>query len=220
MFNFTNDGKMAKLYIYGTIGGFYDGVTKKEVAEALDEFDGEDIEVHIDSPGGDVYEGFAIASNLASYSGKKTCIIDGLAASAASYIALMCNEIQMQEYAQFMIHNAWTYTYGNANELECVIERLRSLDENIATVISKRTLLTLEEAKEKMSAETWLSASEAEELGFCDSVLETEERLAAFIPEILLAKFKNAPEEVKKSHAENKVKEPEKRLLGNRLFTV
>lgn len=211
MFNIKNEGQKASVYLYGTIGRDYwsedDENTAKDFAKTLDELSPLPLDIHIDSLGGDVYEAFAIASAIERYEGMTTTYIDGVAASAASYIAVMSNRVVMNDFSQFMIHCAWTYARGNSKDFLNTAERLEAMDSTIAGLLSARSGLTNEEVLEAMEAETWYSARAAKEVGFCDEVIETQERTAASLDHLLM----------QKSHEENKVEPKAKRLelVGN-----
>lgn len=200
MFEIRDEAEVAKIYIYGTIGEDFwnpeDANRAKQLRQTLDELAPKPLEIHIDSGGGDVYEGFAIAGAIQNYPGKTVTHVDGMAASAASYIALMSDRVVMTEYAFFMIHNAWTLTMGNRDELRDTAARLEGIDEVIAAIIEKRSSLSLDEVREAMSAETWYSGTEALEAGMCDEVIETEERVAARIDARMAKRFNRVPESV------------------------
>ena len=200
MFAFKDEATRATLYIYGTIGADFwdedDSNRAKDFAKTLDELSPKPLDIRIDSAGGDVYEGFAIASAIQRYEGETHVYIDGMAASAASYIALMADYVTMNDYAVLMIHNAWTVTAGNRHELLDMAARLESLDATIAGVIAARSALTLEEVREAMDAETWYTADDALAAGMVNEVIETEQRIAASIDRSMAAHFLNIPETV------------------------
>lgn len=215
MFKIKNEAGRNTLYIYGTIGedywSSYDENRAKDIAQTLDDLSPAPLDIHIDSSGGDVYEGFAIASAIQRYEGETCAYIDGMAASAASYIALMADRVVMNSYAFFMIHNAWSLTIGNRDELRETADRLEQIDEAIASIIEARTFMSLEEVKDAMTAETWYSGEEALAVGMCDEVIETEERIAACIDKRIANRFKNTPKNVAVSEAneDSEVKEVE-----------
>lgn len=200
MFKIKNEAECAVIYIYGTIGADFwnddDSNTAKDFAKKLDELEPKPLNIRIDSGGGDVYEGFAIASAIQRYEGHTHVFIDGMAASAASYIALMADEVSMNDFSMIMIHNAWTFAVGNRDELRDTAARLEALDDTIAGIISSRSGLSIEETRGAMCAETWYTADEAREAGMCDEVIETEQRIAASIDQRLLCHFKNVPENI------------------------
>lgn len=200
MFKIKDEPTRATVYIYGTIGADMfddaDSNRAKSFAKLLDRLSPKPLDIRIDSAGGDVYEGFAIASAIQRYEGETHVYIDGMAASAASYIALMGDSITMNDYAMFMIHNAWTMAVGNRDELREVADRLESIDGTIAGIISARTGMELDAVKGAMSAETWYGASDALAAGMCDEVIETEQRIAASVDRAMAAHFKNIPQAV------------------------
>lgn len=232
MFQVKNDAhaQRATVYLYGTIGlDFWDedsSNTAKSFAATLDELSPKPLDIRIDSCGGDVYEGFAIASAIQRYAGETTAYVDGIAASAASYIAVMADRVVMSDFAQLMIHDAWTYTGGNAAELLVAAERLEAVDASIAGIIASRSGMDVEDVRAAMDAETWYDAEAAVEAGLADEVIETGQRVAACIDRAILARFKHVPEGIggedeTKSHAANTMQQDEGGrllVLGNRVY--
>lgn len=197
MFKFKDEGEKATIYIYGTIGEDWnedDENRAKQFAQTLAELSPKPLDIRIDSTGGDVYEGFAIASAIQRYEGFTHAFIDGIAASAASYIALMADRVTMNDYAMLMIHNAWTIAIGNRNELRELADRLEFIDGSIARIIEARSALTLDEVTAAMDAETWFSGEDALEAGMADEVIETGQRIAASLDREIAAHFKNIPD--------------------------
>lgn len=223
MFQIKNETEKATVYLYGTIGEDFwspeDSNTAKQFSQLLDEMGGKPLDIRIDSCGGDVYEGFAIASAIQRYEGQTTAYVDGIAASAASYIALMADKVVMTQYAQLMIHDASTYAWGNAEDLRGVIDRLENVDATIAGIIAARSGMEVEDVRKAMDAETWYSGDAAVECGLADEVVKTEQRTAACIDELLMSRYKHAPK-IEKSHAANTIPTAEKRfaLLGNKVY--
>lgn len=210
MLRIVNETERASIYLYGTIGEDFwgDGNSAKDFAERLDGFGGKPLDIHIDSPGGDVYEGFAMCSAIQRYQGDTTAHVEGMAASAASYVAAVCDVVKIYEYAFFMIHNAWTCAYGNATALLDVAERLEGIDETIAAIYSKRTGLPGDDIAQMMAAETWFTADEALAAGFATEVVETEERVAAAIDPAIARLFAHLPDTVRVSAANADGTEP------------
>ena len=223
MFQIKNEAEKATVYLYGTIGEDFwspeDSNTAKQFSQTLDEMGGKPLDIRIDSCGGDVYEGFAIASAIQRYEGQTTAYVDGIAASAASYIALMADKVVMTQYAQLMIHDASTYAWGNAESLRGVIERLENVDATIAGIIAARSGMEVDDVRKAMGAETWYSGDSAVECGLADEVVKTEQRTAACIDELLMSRYKHAPK-IEKSHDANTIPTAEKRvaLLGNKVY--
>lgn len=138
----------------------------------------EDIEVTINSPGGSVFSGSEIYTALKSHKGKVTAKVVGVAASAASFIAMAANEIIMSPTSQMMIHRGSTYAAGNKNDFEHVADFLSGIDESIATAYQIKTKLAVKDLLDMMTKETWLNAQKAKELGFADSIMFEDEILA------------------------------------------
>lgn len=130
----------------------------------------EDITLEINSYGGDVFLGIDIMNTLRSHQGKVTVIITGIAASAASIIAMGADEIQMFSNTQLMIHNAWTFAAGNAKELRKVADDLESIGESVLASYTHR--VDADTVKELLDEETYMSASKAKEYGFIDEIVD------------------------------------------------
>ncbi|HFG4550557.1 TPA: head maturation protease, ClpP-related [Acinetobacter baumannii] len=164
--------------IYDPIGYDYwtdSGVTAKRISAALRSMGSEtDVVVNINSPGGDVFEGLAIYNLLRAHKGKVTVRVIGLAASAASFIAMAADEIQIARAGFFMIHNAWTVTWGNRHDLLDTAELLGQIDETIADIYHIRTGLDATELGKMMDAESWINGKNSVENGFADSLLDSD----------------------------------------------
>ena len=188
--------------IYDPIGYDYwddSGVTAKRIGAALRSLDGADVVVNINSPGGDVFEGLAIYNLLREYKGHVTVRVLGVAASAASFIAMAADEIQIARAGFFMIHNAWTGLWGNRNDLRETADFLEQIDDTIADIYHVRSGLSMDELKADMDKERWINGRDAIDSGFADAFLPsdvvvedtknfTKEKVAAHKADILLAK--------------------------------
>lgn len=188
--------------IYDPIGYDYwddSGVTAKRISAALRSLDGADVVVNINSPGGDVFEGLAIYNLLREYKGHVTVRVLGVAASAASFIAMAADEIQIARAGFFMIHNAWTGLWGNRNDLRETADFLEQIDFTIADIYHVRSGLSMDELKADMDKERWINGRDAIDSGFADAFLPsdvvvedtknfTKEKVAAHKADILLAK--------------------------------
>ncbi|MFK3741430.1 head maturation protease, ClpP-related [Massilia sp. TN1-12] len=164
-----NQGE-ASLYIYDVIDPYW-GVGAVQVIDAITQAGNADVlHVYINSPGGDVFEGRAIMAALARFQGKTIAHIDSLCASAATSIALACNEVEMSEGAFFMIHNASCLAWGDKSELREQADVLQKIEGAIVADYIAKTGKTEEEIVSWMDAETWFSASEALDNGFVDRV--------------------------------------------------
>lgn len=163
--------------IYSTIGEYGDGsgMTPKIVSAVLRKAEGKDITVNINSPGGDFFDGLAIHSLLSEYEGNVKVRILGLAASAASVVALAGDEIEIAESGFFMIHNAWTVAMGNKHDMRDVQTRLQKFDESMANLYAKKTGIDTKAISKMMDAETWLNADNSLELKFADALMGGED---------------------------------------------
>ena len=149
---------------------FDDDITPKQFKSELINSEG-DIVVWLNSPGGDVFAASQIYNMLKEYNGKVTVKIDGIAASAASVIAMAGSEILMSPVAMMMIHNPATVIYGEASDLQSGIDMLSEVKESIINAYEQKTSLPRNKISKMMDAETWFSAQKAVELGFADKVL-------------------------------------------------
>ena len=169
----TGNG-VASLRLYDPIdswGGYW-GVSAKEFVAALDELpeDTTEIRLLINSPGGEVWEGLAILNALRAHPAKVTAVVEGIAASAASFVATGVDELVMMPNAELMIHRAWGLCVGNANDMTKMSADLGHEDRNIAAIYAKKSGGTADEWLTAMSAETWYSGEEAVTAGLADRV--------------------------------------------------
>jgi len=159
--------------IYDDIGYDYwdgSGFTAKRCAAALRAIGNNPVTVEINSPGGDVFEGLAIYNLLREHPAKVTVKVMGLAASAASIIAMVGDEIVMGAGSFMMIHNAWVCACGNQNDLRAVVEKLEPIDAALADIYAARTGIDQDEIMSLLAAETWLNARDAVEQSFANTV--------------------------------------------------
>lgn len=161
--------------IYDAIGESWDGsgVTAKRIGAALRAIgSGKDVTVNVNSPGGDFFEGVAIYNLLRQHQGKVTVRVMGLAASAASVIAMAGDEILMGDGAFIMVHNAWAVAIGNRHDMRDAADRLEPFDAAMANVYAARAGISVDEAAALMDKETWIGATQAIEDGFADGLLD------------------------------------------------
>lgn len=171
--NFTEDDSGRTLRIEGQISDetwFGDEVTPQLFKNDLHAGKG-DITLWINSPGGDVFAAAQIYNMLMDYKGNVNVIIDGLAASAASVIAMAGTTVTMSPVAMMMIHNPWTIVQGEAKDMAKVIEMLGEIKESIINAYELRTGLSRAKLSHLMDSESWFNAKKAVELGFADTVL-------------------------------------------------
>lgn len=165
-----NEAGSSELYLEGVIASeswYDDEFSPKQFREELDKHQGA-ITVRINSPGGDVFAGMQIYNMLKDRNGDVTVIVDALAASAASFIAMAGDKIVMNTGSMMMIHKASTIAWGNEDEMQEVIEMLRKTDDSIVSVYAARTGKSTDEIKQLLKDETWMTADEAVEMGFAD----------------------------------------------------
>jgi len=160
----------ATLYVYDVIDAYW-GVAAADVAKAIAAL-GSDVTLHvrINSPGGDVFEGRAIAAAIQQHAGATIAHVDGLAASAATTVANACDTVQIVEGGFYMIHNAWSIVLGNKNDMRSVADLLDKVDAALVADYAKRTGATAEQIAAWMDAETWFTAQEAVDAGFATAI--------------------------------------------------
>jgi len=165
----------AELLIYEQIG--YDwwadgGMTATRFAEELKSIAGVDsLTVRINSPGGDVWDGMSIYNQLVTFGPQVNVIVDGIAASIASLVAMAGDHVQASEVSQLMIHDAWTGLYGNEQELRDMADVLAKIDQQIADTFAARSGRPAAEFRNLMNKDTYLTAEEAKTLGIVDEVI-------------------------------------------------
>jgi ATP-dependent Clp endopeptidase proteolytic subunit ClpP len=167
--NGTEVGAPTQVHIYDEIGFW--GVTASEFVGELMKSEG-DIEMHLNSPGGDIFDGVAIYNALKQRSGLVKVIVDGLAASAASFIAQAATEgmLFMAPHSQMMIHDGFAMAIGNAADLRETAELLDKTSDNIASIYAERSGRDADYWRERMRAETWYSDQEAVDAGLADGI--------------------------------------------------
>ena len=163
--------------MYDMIGsdGWSDGVTAKRIGAALRSIGSRDVTVSINSPGGDFFEGLAIYNLLREHPHKITVKVVGLAASAASVIAMAGDEIQVAKSGFLMVHNAWSVVIGNRHDLREAATVLDQFDASMADLYSAAAGITKEEAAALMDAETWMGGQAAVDAGFATALLSADE---------------------------------------------
>lgn len=172
-------GEKAALYIYDEIG--YWGDTAASLVDQLGKVDADEIDVHISSPGGDIFDGLAIYQALKSHKAKVTVKVDGLAASIASVIAMAGDTVVIAPKASMMIHDGWTMAVGNAAELRKTADLLDKQSAVIASVYADRSNRDANFWRDQMREETWYTAQEALDAGLVDEI-EGQEKKAADEP--------------------------------------
>lgn len=201
-----------------------DEVTPIELKEWLGIVKNKNLNIYINSSGGNVFAGLAIYHMLKRHEGKKTVYVDGIAASIASIIAMAGDEIHIPKNAYLMIHRSWICTTGNKNDLLDTIAMLEKTDLNMADIYHEKSIegITTEKILELMDNETWLTGNEAQ--NYFNIIVDGENKAVAClaglnindkVPEILKAKL-NKVEEVQNKESKKRI-ELEKAKLELRL---
>ncbi len=173
----TSENEPRSLYLYGSVAEeswWEDDVTPQMFRDELFADDG-DIVLWINSPGGDCVAASQIYTMLMEYKGNVTVKIDGIAASAASVIAMAGTEVLMAPTAVMMIHNPLTIAIGDSAEMQKAIDLLDEVKESIINAYEIKTGLSRAKISHLMDAETWMSANTAIEKGFADGMLYTSD---------------------------------------------
>jgi ATP-dependent Clp protease protease subunit len=180
----------AEITLYGDIGPSFwgDSITATQFDKIIKDLSPSinQINLRINSPGGDVFEGITMYNRLKQHKAKVTTYVDGIAGSIASIIALAGDEIVMGEGSMFFIHKPWTFAMGNAQELEETINRLDDVEEQLVGIYQRKTKLDRAEIKKMMAENTWLDAGQSLDKNFATKILEGSESLA------IAASLKNA----------------------------
>jgi ATP-dependent protease ClpP protease subunit len=191
--NVVRNAAEASLYIYDVIDPYW-GVSAVQVIDAVTQAgDAEVLHVYINSPGGDVFEGRAIMAALSRFQGKTIAHIDSLCASAATGIALACNEVEMSDGAFFMIHNASCVAWGDKSDLRETADLLQKVEGSIIADYVAKTGKPEADIVAWMDAETWFTAAEALENGFVDRLAQAPADKAKASNVWNLSAFSKAP---------------------------
>lgn len=188
-----------QINISGEISEGYNGFNGLKYR--MDEANGEDIELIINSGGGSVTEGMAMADYIANYPKEVMTTGIGLVASIATVVLLAGKKVRMTENSFMMIHRAWSYSVGNADELEATAELLDKMDEKLLDIYEKAVykrkgeeMNMRKKIRKMMAAETWMTAQEAKDFGFIDEIVESGEKNIDLLPlQTSLNKFQNVP---------------------------
>lgn len=186
----------ATLYVYGTIGGWdFNGeaVTANKMVKAiagLKATPDSTLHMRFNSPGGDVFEARAIKTAIEQFPGKTIAHVDALAASAASFMMLGADEVEISPGAFVMIHNPWGVGVGNSAEMRRTADLLDGIRDVIAKDYKAKTKIALKTLNEMMDAETWMDADEAVAKGFADRLMSKPSKAKASHD---LSAYRNAP---------------------------
>ena len=216
------DNDTAEFYDFWGMNNY---CSPNQVESALQNANHQPVTVEIASNGGDVFAGSEIYSLLKGYDNDVTVNIVGLAASAASVIAMAGDTVKIAPTAQIMIHKAWTDSQGNADDLEHQANVLGTIDQSIASAYEKKTGMNQDELLQMMSNETWLTARDAVDKGFADEIMFEDEQTPVFnstekpvVSKATLNKFRNMQmkmaDEDRKSDSANLLNKKLKILRG------
>lgn len=183
---------MKKLYIEGLIAADSDSsflemfgekhTTPSELRAFLEEAKGEDVEIWINSYGGDVWSAMAMYADLKTYEGSTRAFVTGLAASAATIVMLGCVNVEASAGAQFMIHNCTSSTTGDYHDMYITAEQLQTGNDAILAIYKANTKNNYQDLKNMMEKTTWMSAADALNKGFINKVVDlSDQRLVAMV---------------------------------------
>lgn len=167
-YRIENKSGTPEVYIYDEIGYF--GVTASDFVKDITNIKADAFDLHINSPGGDVFDGLAIYNSIKNHPAEITAYVDGLAASAASFIAMAANKVVIARNSQMMIHDAHGLAIGNSADMRSLADLLDKSSDNIADIYAQKAGGTVANWRKAMKAETWYSADEAVKAGLADEV--------------------------------------------------
>lgn len=169
------EGDTTEITIYGDIGESWWGesTSANDIKNALNDVSTNTITIRLNSPGGDAFDGITIYNQLKNHNAKVIVYVDGLAASAASIIAMAADELIMNTGSMLMIHEASTFTWGTKADIKKTLNALEGIDKSIADIYMTRYSGERAELENMVESETWFTANEAVEVGLADKVNET-----------------------------------------------
>ena len=177
-FSLASAGRTADIFIFGDITSWEwleSDVSSYTLARAVQDLDADQINVHINSYGGEVAEGLAIYNSLRNHPARVRTVCDGFACSAASVVFMAGDERVMNPASLLMIHNAWTSASGNAKELRKAADDLETISSASAEAYKARVNIPEEHLADLMDSETWITPADAVAWGFATEVLEEEQ---------------------------------------------
>ncbi|MCE5334363.1 MAG: Clp protease ClpP [Desulfobacteraceae bacterium] len=207
----------AEIFVYGDIGGWFDGVTAEDFAKELAALDVENITVNLNSGGGVVFDGIAIYNALSQHKATVVMNITGIAASIASVIAMAGDEIRIMEGAHFMIHKPWSFAIGDSASMRKEADILDRLESGIVDIYEARTGLDRAKLEAWVANETWFKGQEAVDAGFADEMVPAKKKPAA--KSALLNLFKNAPNDLVSDNDTPEIREFERLLRTGEGFS-
>lgn len=207
-------GTPAEVFIYGPIGWPY--VCEDELIMAMSGMRDEHILARINTPGGDVFAGIALANAFSNHPGGVTARIESMAASIGSVLPMGCRKVEAYSNSMMMIHNSWIVAIGNRVELLEIADILEMVDENIMGEYTKKTKIGKKEMRDMMHAETYMNAKTMKEKGFIDEIIPSGKGAKA---QFDFSIFNNLPDDFKDENAQEK-REPTIRELENALWNA
>jgi len=218
-----DDEKTGELMLYGEIASetwWGDEVTPKQFKEDLDALgDIKTLNVFVNSPGGDVFAAQAIYSILKRYDAHVSMYVDGIAASAASLIVSAGDTVIMPKNAMQMLHNPWCLCVGNAGDFRKLADDMDKIRDSMIVAYESRSALTKDEIIDILDAESWLTAEECMEYGFCDEIEDAKEIAACADADYFKQRYQNTPKQLLKKHPK-KAKSQQKEEEWRRKLTA
>lgn len=196
------DADTTDVFVYDEIG--YWGITADALKEELKQVKTGKINLRINSPGGGVFDANAMFNLIKEHKAYVTTHIDGLAASAASYLALAGDEVHMAQNGMFMIHDPWSFTWGDAAAMRKEAALLDKIRDVIAGTYQRETGQDLDDIIQKMADETWFDANEAKAYGLADLIKGDEDASAKMVFDV--SKYANVPSQYKR-HIEDSLRD-------------
>lgn len=200
-----NDSEAVDIDIYGDIGesldwwtGEKEGIGAKAFLDTLREAKGKAVNLHVNSGGGSVIDAYAMMTAISNHDGKVTAYVDGLAASAASFLVAAADEVVMSSVAWMMIHKSSVFAWGNADDLRDEVERLEKIDRQLAGIYAKRSGARTEaDFADAMAETTWFTAEDAVDWGLADRIEEAVAAAACVTDDA--ATWRSAPDGARRS---------------------
>lgn len=213
------EGEEATLYIYDAIGGWF-GLPAADFVKELNGISAPTIHLRINSPGGDVFEARAMATAIREHKSNIIAHVDGVAASAATLLAIAAKKTVMSEGAFFMIHQAWSIAMGNADDMLRMVDLLEKADLSIAADYMKKTGKPKQQVVDWMAAETWFTAQEAKDAGFVDELAGDADAAAKAAGQWNLAAYDKLPAALRDRKSEPAAPQQYDRELNERRLAL
>lgn len=191
--HFDGSGAVASIFLKGVISADF-GIGANALRDAFTQAEGRPVNLYINSPGGDVFEGREMQGIVAAYAGAVTAIIQGVAASAATFVSMSAAKVQIVKGSRYMIHNGMTIALGDKQDMTDAYNLLSSFDSELAGEYAAKTGLETAQITQWMDAETWFTAEQALEHGFVDQINSNTQN-TAMAQQWNLSAYANAPKQ-------------------------